>query len=547
MGVLAENPVLTKDLRTRMRGLRAPALLFGYLAVLSAVMFIGYVVWSESMFGGGGSAALSSRVGRNFYWALFIAQAVIVLLFAPAFTAGAITLEREQQTFDLLVITRLSPFSIVTGRLCSAASFALLLLFTSAPLVSVTFLIGGVSLGEVVCTYLSLGFFALAAGSMGILGSVAVNSTALATVITFALVGGYVGLTSIAAFPAAFPFAGVPVSPLAALCPFAAIEYAAKPCNFFGLGPPTWVPSAALAVLFSALLLTLAADRLRAEFQQPRSWPSRLLLTITILALAFCLMGWSWNGFTFAAPGAAGGITVRANVAILVGVVTFFGILLAPVLCSADGLAVRWPQPRGWWKSVAWGRWLLSGSPLAGLCLMLLWVVLCVPLAFLGAELAGAAVRAGRWQNLVALFVIAGASVLTMSLLSLALSAVTRSRPAAIALSYVLAFVVAMLPLMAMSYTTATRPFPISPMDYSPLVSSLYFNPFVAMVWVSAPTAMTDSDFPHLLLSGVVPFYRVHLLLLLLLAVSFAAVALAGTRRERPPVVAPPPPPLALQ
>ena len=546
MGLLIENPVLVKDLRTRMRGLRAPALLFSYLGVLSLVMFVGYLVWAEDLFGGGRSP-LSSQVGRYFYWALFIAQGVIVLLFAPAFTAGAITLEREQQTFDLLVITRLSPSSIVAGRLCSAASFALLLLFTSAPLVSVTFLIGGVSLEEVVFTYLSLGLFALVAAGLGILGSTLVNSTALATVVTFALVGTYVAVTSFAAFPSTVGF-GAPVSPLAALCPFAAIEYAAKPCNFFGLGPPAWVPSAVLALLLTLLLGALAAERLRAEYQQRQSWASRLLLTALVLALAFCLTGWSWNGFTFAPPKAAPGITIRANVAILVGVVGFFGVLLAPLLCSSDGLSVRWPLARGWWKPAWRGRELLSSSALAGLGLMLLWVVLCVPLACLGALLAGADLAAGRWQDLLVLFAIAGGSVLAMSLLALALSALTRRRAVAIALCYVLAFVVAALPLVAMSCAEATHNYSLKPTDYPALVSALYFNPFAAMIEVAAPgTVEGSSGSPHLLLSGAVPFYRVHLVLLLGLSACFALLALAGTRRQRAPVVVPPPPLIALE
>ena len=43
-----------------------------------------------------------------------------MLVLAPAFTTGAISLEREKQTLDLLVTTPLSTLGMVIGKLFSA-------------------------------------------------------------------------------------------------------------------------------------------------------------------------------------------------------------------------------------------------------------------------------------------------------------------------------------------------------------------------------------------------------------------------------------------
>ena len=40
-----------------------------------------------------------------------------VVFLAPALTAGAISLEREKQTLDLLVVTPISSLAIVIGKL----------------------------------------------------------------------------------------------------------------------------------------------------------------------------------------------------------------------------------------------------------------------------------------------------------------------------------------------------------------------------------------------------------------------------------------------
>ena len=119
------NPVVTKELRGRMRGARTYWLLFGYLFLLSLLFFFWYLGWwsSHSNAMQNGAASASFTAGRMFFKVLFYAQAVMIALITPALTAGAISVEREQRTFEMLRSTVLKPRSIVWGKLVSCHRF----------------------------------------------------------------------------------------------------------------------------------------------------------------------------------------------------------------------------------------------------------------------------------------------------------------------------------------------------------------------------------------------------------------------------------------
>src|SRR5947209_4841610 len=149
-----DNPVLTKELRVRMRGARAYWILTGYLAILSFMLFMQYSQWWNTAQVRGGGLSMGSKVGQGFFYYIIITQAFLVAFITPAITAGAITMEKEQRTLELLEMTRLSRGSIVAGKLLSAISFVALLLVSSLPLTSICFFLGGVSPEQVVYWYL---------------------------------------------------------------------------------------------------------------------------------------------------------------------------------------------------------------------------------------------------------------------------------------------------------------------------------------------------------------------------------------------------------
>uniref|UniRef100_UPI0035AF7230 ABC transporter permease n=1 Tax=Promineifilum sp. TaxID=2664178 RepID=UPI0035AF7230 len=178
------NPVAVKELRGRMRGRRAFAVLTLYLVVLSAVIALVYLTYVSGAAGPGSSAARTA--GKGLFAAVLAVQGFLVLFIGPAFTAAAISGERERQTFDLLRTTLLPAGSLVLGKLISALSYVFLLVLVSIPLQSIAFLLGGLSLTELILSQIVILVAAVAYALYGLWCSAAMRSTLAATVATFA-------------------------------------------------------------------------------------------------------------------------------------------------------------------------------------------------------------------------------------------------------------------------------------------------------------------------------------------------------------------------
>lgn len=167
-----------------MRGRRAFVVLTVYLLLMSGIIGIIYLGFAASA--GNPFGPQPRDVGKAVFAAVVGVQVFLVLFVGPAFTAGAITGEKERQTYDLLRTTLLSPRQIVSGKLFSALSYVLLLVFASIPLQSIAFLLGGVALQEVLLSQLLIIVSAVAFALIGLFASSFMRSTLSATVATYA-------------------------------------------------------------------------------------------------------------------------------------------------------------------------------------------------------------------------------------------------------------------------------------------------------------------------------------------------------------------------
>ncbi|MBN8639889.1 MAG: hypothetical protein J0M07_31545, partial [Anaerolineae bacterium] len=93
---LRVNPVMIKELRGRMRGVRAFAVITVYLGLMSGFASLIYLVYAASTRASGSAAA--GEIGRVLFLGIVGIELLLIIFIAPAFTAGAITGERERQT-----------------------------------------------------------------------------------------------------------------------------------------------------------------------------------------------------------------------------------------------------------------------------------------------------------------------------------------------------------------------------------------------------------------------------------------------------------------
>ncbi len=182
------NPVMLKELRGRMRGVRAFAVMTVYLGLMSGFTTLLYLVYSSFSRSSGSAAA--GEIGRVLFLGVVGIELLLIVFIAPAFTAGAITGERERQTYDLLQTTLLATPSFVIGKLESALGYILLLLLSGIPLQSIAFLFGGVSEMELVLSFIILMVTAIALGTVGIYFSAAMPRTLVASVRAYSVILG---------------------------------------------------------------------------------------------------------------------------------------------------------------------------------------------------------------------------------------------------------------------------------------------------------------------------------------------------------------------
>ncbi|MGH7904530.1 MAG: ABC transporter permease [Candidatus Dormibacteraceae bacterium] len=189
-----ENPIVGKDAISRIRGRRSVVALTAYLLMLGG---FGYAVYAISSDSGQFGRPPSGQIGGQVFSAMAIFQVVLIALFVPALTAGAISGERERQTLDMLLVSRVSDWRIVWGKLVASIAYALLLLAVSLPLFAGVFLFGGIDFGQFALTFLITAATALALGAISLLFSAAFSRSLGSTVASYGASFAYMGLTGV--------------------------------------------------------------------------------------------------------------------------------------------------------------------------------------------------------------------------------------------------------------------------------------------------------------------------------------------------------------
>ncbi len=284
------NPVLVKELRSRMRGARAFVLLSIYLLVLSGVALLFYAAIADIS-----STDLNSgrTIGKSLFLLIGAVALVEVCIITPTLTSGSIAGEKERQSYDLLVSSLLSPWQIIWGKLAAALSFALLLILAIVPLMSLAFVFGGVSLAEVLIALVGLITTAIFYASIGVFWSsvlrttLGANSMSLGSVILmllgipfvalmFTLIFGrdispdWLNSTAFKLLASAFlyihPFIALQASEVQLSTGESAFYTSMELGNGASIPVPSpWIVYLGLALLFSALLVLLSTRMLRPE------------------------------------------------------------------------------------------------------------------------------------------------------------------------------------------------------------------------------------------------------------------------------------------
>lgn len=175
------NPMIRKELRQRMRERRGWILPSLYLLTLSAVITVAYYTTAW----GGNERVQGWQIGEALFLTLAYTQLVLLLLLAPIFSAGALTIEKEQRTLGGLLTSLLRPTQIWWGKFAASLMFVLLLLIIGMPVLSAVFAFGGVGPWEITMVALTTVIILGAISAVSLYWSSAFRRSVHATAVSY--------------------------------------------------------------------------------------------------------------------------------------------------------------------------------------------------------------------------------------------------------------------------------------------------------------------------------------------------------------------------
>ena len=138
------NPIVKKDIKVQARSMKMAWGIFAYEAILAGVFFIALLfISNQSIYD---DSNVYSKI-VSLYPVLAITQIMIIAIVIPVQTSSAISGEKERQTFDIMMTTSMTPFSIIMGKVGIAVVQGLFFIVASLPVMALTFVIGGICSG----------------------------------------------------------------------------------------------------------------------------------------------------------------------------------------------------------------------------------------------------------------------------------------------------------------------------------------------------------------------------------------------------------------
>lgn len=180
------NPILKNELKLSVRTSRLAVIITVINGVFSCFGVFSLVSIVENAY------VIDFKQMLNLYILLAYLEYAVMLLLIPIITSSSIAGERERQTLDILLTTKIRPWEIVCGKLEASLSSVLLLAVSSLPALALVYIYGGLQLLDMFALVAFLLMSAVFIGSMGIMISVIIKKTTFATIMSYMMVAGII-------------------------------------------------------------------------------------------------------------------------------------------------------------------------------------------------------------------------------------------------------------------------------------------------------------------------------------------------------------------
>ncbi|MBR1736576.1 MAG: hypothetical protein IJ736_06115 [Firmicutes bacterium] len=179
------NPILRKEMKTSFRKHKiftgTAIYVFAIMSLAAMIIIPGSILANDS------SAPTVSMVAYGLVSAL---QLFLVYVIVPAISGSAISGERERQTLDTLLMTKMTGKDIVKGKLMSSLMVVGLMLFAAMPVYGVIFYYGGIDIIGFIMTMVFIMAHAFYVGNIALYLSAKMKKSIVATITTYAMIIG---------------------------------------------------------------------------------------------------------------------------------------------------------------------------------------------------------------------------------------------------------------------------------------------------------------------------------------------------------------------
>lgn len=176
------NPIVKKDVKVQSRSMKICFGVLAYELILALVFFFAMFIIQEN------NTYYSDNIYSELvglYPVLAITQFVILGVIVPVRTASSISGERERQTFDIMMTTGMTPFSVVAGKVMTAIVQSMLFIAASLPIMALSFVVGGMSWSYLFWFFAIALLISLFSASVGILCSSLCKKSVSAVIMSY--------------------------------------------------------------------------------------------------------------------------------------------------------------------------------------------------------------------------------------------------------------------------------------------------------------------------------------------------------------------------
>lgn len=179
--MILSNPVSNREINDILNNRRSTYTLFLYILGLGATVSLAWPRDEQHVL-------FSTEIARTIFDYFAFSQLLLVSIFAPVFSAGSLTHEKEGDTWELLIASPISVRGIVWGKMLSALTFLFLLVASSFPISLSILALGGISTNEILGLYIVLAGISILFTTIGVGCSARFHRTHASLVVSYLVI-----------------------------------------------------------------------------------------------------------------------------------------------------------------------------------------------------------------------------------------------------------------------------------------------------------------------------------------------------------------------